>query len=93
MLGYDWIWDSEQYTYVLSFVCFQEMKVNWATSPSNQPKQDTSSKSKWFISVFFTINDKINPDYDWNSVTTEFWFCPFDIVCFKYLANVVLDYS
>lgn len=23
---------------------FQEMKVNWATSPGNQPKQDTSSK-------------------------------------------------
>ena len=27
----------------------QEMKVNWATSPGNQPKQDTSSKYIFFI--------------------------------------------
>lgn len=26
------------------FLSLQEMKVNWATSPSNTPKQDTSSK-------------------------------------------------
>jgi len=27
---------------------FQEMKVNWATSPGNQPKQDTSSEYAQF---------------------------------------------
>lgn len=27
---------------------FQEMKVNWATSPGNQPKQDTSSEYDQF---------------------------------------------
>lgn len=28
---------------------FQEMKVNWATSPGNQPKQDTSSEYAQFL--------------------------------------------
>lgn len=35
------------------FLMFQEMKVNWATSPGNQPKQDTSSEYASFqIFVF-----------------------------------------
>lgn len=29
---------------LIFFFFFQEMKVNWATSPGNAPKTDTSSK-------------------------------------------------
>ena len=34
--------------FCLFFYGTQEMKVNWATSPGNAPKQDTSSKSHNF---------------------------------------------
>jgi hypothetical protein len=34
---------------ITEFLLFQEMKVNWATSPGNQPKQDTSSKYHLFF--------------------------------------------
>uniref|UniRef100_T1JH86 Uncharacterized protein n=1 Tax=Strigamia maritima TaxID=126957 RepID=T1JH86_STRMM len=34
--------------------CHREMKVNWATSPGNTPKMDTSSKY-FFILYFITF--------------------------------------
>lgn len=37
---------------------FQEMKVNWATSPGNQPKQDTSSKCRAIYTFTLIRNSK-----------------------------------
>ena len=46
MIGVEYAYDviiQEKFK-ICALSVLQEMKVNWATSPSNQPKQDTSSK-------------------------------------------------
>jgi len=51
------VWDEDLRMYVY---CSQEMKVNWATSPGNQPKQDTSSEYRICTFSFSTWNTEFS---------------------------------
>lgn len=47
------------------------MKVNWATSPSNQPKQDTSSEYRIFMLINGFSNRSLTMMVDDNKKNVE----------------------
>ena len=61
------VWDEDLRLYVY---CSQEMKVNWATSPGNQPKQDTSSEYRIFTFSCNTWNTEFS---DYLETVTSGW--------------------